>query len=101
MVTRVTTPGNYSAVLANLLAAQKRQQEAGNQVATQKNGVNLKEYAGSAEILTSMQSLSTRHSLSAVSTGFLIAVGMAKTVSASTEYARICPLRSTISPRLA
>jgi flagellar hook-associated protein 3 FlgL len=60
MVTRVTTPGNYSAVLANLLAAQQRQQDAGNKVATQKNGVNLKEYAGSAEILTSMQSLSTR-----------------------------------------
>ena len=60
MVTRVTTPGNYSAVLTNILAAQHRQQEAGNKVATQKNGVNLKEYAGSAEILTSMQSLNTR-----------------------------------------
>ena len=60
MVTRVTTSGNYSAVLANILAAQHRQQDAGTKVATQKNGVNLKEYAGSAEILTSMQSLNTR-----------------------------------------
>jgi flagellar hook-associated protein 3 FlgL len=60
MVTRVTTPGNYSAVLSNLLAAQQRQQDAGNRVATQRNGVNLKDYAGSAEILTSMQSLKTR-----------------------------------------
>src|SRR5689334_1532163 len=60
MVTRVTTSGNYSAVLANILAAQRRQQEAGDRVATQKNGVNLKDYANSAEILTSMQSLQQR-----------------------------------------
>ena len=38
MVTRVTTPGNYSAVLANLLAAQNRQMAAGDKVATQRNG---------------------------------------------------------------
>ena len=60
MVTRVTTPGNYSAVLTNLLAAQKRQMDAGNQVATQKNGQNLKDYAKSSELLTAMRTVQTR-----------------------------------------
>ncbi len=60
MVTRVTTPGNYSAVLSNLLAAQKRQMDAGNQVATQKNGQNLKDYAKSSEMLTAMRTVQTR-----------------------------------------
>lgn len=60
MVTRVTTPGNYSAVLANLLAAQRNQMEAGDKVATQKNGQNLKDYAKSSELLTAMRSVQTR-----------------------------------------
>ncbi len=60
MVTRVTTPGNYSAVLTNLLAAQQRQREAGDQVATQKNGQNLKDYAKSSELLTAMRAVQTR-----------------------------------------
>lgn len=60
MVTRVTTPGNYSAVLANLLSAQRRQMEAGDRVSTQKNGVNLKDYAKDAELLTAMQSINNR-----------------------------------------
>ena len=60
MVTRVTTPGNYSAVLANLLAAQQRQLEAGNKVATQRNGQNLKDYAKSSELITAMRSVQTR-----------------------------------------
>ena len=60
MVTRVTTPGNYSAVLANLLAAQQRQQEAGNRVATQKNGQDLKDYAKSSELMTAMRTVQTR-----------------------------------------
>lgn len=60
MVTRVTTPGNYSAVLTNLLAAQQRQQEAGNRVATQKNGQDLKDYAKSSELLTAMRTVQTR-----------------------------------------
>jgi flagellar hook-associated protein 3 FlgL len=60
MVTRVTTPGNYSAVLANLLAAQQRQMEAGNKVATQKNGKDLKDYAKSSELLTAMRTVQTR-----------------------------------------
>ena len=57
MVTRVTTPGNYSAVLTNLLAAQQRQQDAGNKVATQRNGDNLKDYARKSELLTAMRDL--------------------------------------------
>jgi flagellar hook-associated protein 3 FlgL len=60
MVTRVSTPGNYSAILANLLAAQARQNEAGERVATQKNGSDLKDYARKAEMLTGMRSLATR-----------------------------------------
>lgn len=60
MVSRVTTPGNYSAVLANLLAAQQRQMEAGNKVATQKNGQNLKDYAKNSELLTAMRAVQTR-----------------------------------------
>jgi flagellar hook-associated protein 3 FlgL len=60
MVTRVTTNGNYAAVLANLLVAQKNQMDAGNKVATQKNGSNLKDYAKSSEILTAMKSVQTR-----------------------------------------
>lgn len=60
MVTRVTTPGNYSAVLANLLAAQKRQMDAGDRVATQRNGDNLKDYAQSSELLTAMRSVQNR-----------------------------------------
>jgi flagellar hook-associated protein 3 FlgL len=60
MVTRVTTPGNYAAILTNLLAAQQRQQEAGNKVATQKNGDDLKDYAKSSELLTAMRTVQTR-----------------------------------------
>lgn len=60
MVTRVSTPGNYSAVLANLLAAQQRQMDAGAKVATQKNGADLKDYARDAEMLTAMRSLKAR-----------------------------------------
>lgn len=60
MVTRVTTPGNYSAVLANLLNAQRSQMEAGDRVSTRKNGQNLKDYAKSSELLTAMRSVQTR-----------------------------------------
>jgi flagellar hook-associated protein 3 FlgL len=60
MVTRVSTVGNYSSVLANLMAAQQRQNEAGDQVATQKQGTDLKDYARHAEMLTSMRSVQTR-----------------------------------------
>jgi flagellar hook-associated protein 3 FlgL len=60
MVTRVTTPGNYSAVLANLLAAQQRQMEAGDKVSTGKNGQNLKDYARNSELLTAMRSVQAR-----------------------------------------
>ncbi|HKP79640.1 MAG TPA: flagellin [Phenylobacterium sp.] len=63
MVTRVTTPGNYSAVLANLLSAQRSQMEAGDKVATRKNGQNLKDYAKSSELLTAMRSVQTRLSV--------------------------------------
>jgi len=60
MVTRVTTPGNYSAVLANLLAAQKRQMDAGDKLSTQRNGDDLKDYARQSELLTAMRSVQQR-----------------------------------------
>lgn len=60
-MTRVSTPGNYSAVLANLLAAQARQAQAGEVVSSQKNGTDLKGYAKDAELLTSMKSLNARN----------------------------------------
>lgn len=59
-MTRVSTVGNYSAVLTNLMAAQQRQIEAGITVSTQKNGTDLKAYARSAEILTAMRSMESR-----------------------------------------
>ena len=38
MVTRVSTTGNYSSVLANLMGAQLRQADANERVSSQKNG---------------------------------------------------------------
>jgi flagellar hook-associated protein 3 FlgL len=57
---RVSTVGNYNAVLSNIMAAQQRQMEAGNAVATQKNGSNLKDYAKNAEMLTAMRTIDAR-----------------------------------------
>ncbi len=60
MVTRISTAGNYGAVLANLMAAEARQVDAGNRVSTQKNGSDLKGYAQKAETLTAMQTVHAR-----------------------------------------
>jgi flagellar hook-associated protein 3 FlgL len=60
MVTRVSTVGNYSAILANIMAAQQRQLEAGVRVSTQKNGSSLKDFAQNDEMLTAMRSVQTR-----------------------------------------
>lgn len=60
MVSRVSTGGNYSAVLANLTAAQQRQTDAGEKVSSQKNGSDLKDYSRNAEMLTAMRSIDTR-----------------------------------------
>src|SRR5207248_9014088 len=57
MVTRVSTAGNYAAILANLMAAENRQVDAENRVSSQKNGSNLKDYAKKAETLTAMKSV--------------------------------------------
>src|SRR5690349_20623560 len=61
MVSRVSTAGNYSAILANLMAAESRQTDAETRVASQKNGANLKDYANKAETLTAMNSLNRRY----------------------------------------
>ena len=60
MVTRVSTVGNYATVLANLMAGQQRQLDAGERVSSHKNGHDLKGFAGSAELLTGMRSVQTR-----------------------------------------
>lgn len=57
---RVSTASNYSAILANLMAAQQRQVDAGSQVASQKKGDDLKSYARNAEMLTAMRSIQVR-----------------------------------------
>src|SRR5580765_6393347 len=60
MVTRVSTAGNYSAILANLMAAESRQVDAENRVSRQKNGSNLQDYANKAETLTAMKQVDRR-----------------------------------------
>ena len=42
---RVSTSGNYSVVLANLMAAQQRQLDAGTQVSSEKKAQDLKGYS--------------------------------------------------------
>lgn len=59
-MTRISTASSYSAVLANLMAAQQRQLAAGDKLASQKNGDDLKDYARNAEMLTAMRSVHTR-----------------------------------------
>jgi flagellar hook-associated protein 3 FlgL len=59
-VNRVSTAGNYSAVLANLTSAQQAQLYFGNEVATQKKGTDLKSYATSADTLTAMHTVQAR-----------------------------------------
>jgi flagellar hook-associated protein 3 FlgL len=61
MVTRVSTSGNYASALADLMAAESRQVDAGNRVSTQKNGSDLKGYAQKAETLTAMQTVQARY----------------------------------------
>ena len=57
---RVSTSGNYSAVLANLMAAQQRQADANAQVSSQKVGHDLKGFAKHAEMLTAIRSVQVR-----------------------------------------
>ncbi|HEX7761395.1 MAG TPA: flagellin [Caulobacteraceae bacterium] len=58
-MTRIATSTAYSAVLANLMAAEQRQIDAGTQVSTQKKATDLKGYAANAETLSAFQSLQT------------------------------------------
>jgi flagellar hook-associated protein 3 FlgL len=57
---RVSTAGNYSAILANLMAAENRQVDAQNRVSSMKNGNSLKDYANQAETLTAMKTVDRR-----------------------------------------
>ncbi|HEX3365718.1 flagellin [Phenylobacterium sp.] len=60
MVDRVSTFGSYSAILANLMAAENAQTVAENKVSSTKNGSNLKDFASQAETLTAMQAVDAR-----------------------------------------
>lgn len=59
-MTRVSTSGGYGAVLANLMQAQQRQMEAGDQLSSGKIGTDLKAFSRNAQVLTAMQSVDTR-----------------------------------------
>lgn len=59
-MTRVSTSGNYSSVLTNLMSAQQRQVESGDQLSSGKVGTDLKAYSRNAQVLTAMQTLNTR-----------------------------------------
>lgn len=59
-MTRVSTSGSYASVLSNLMSAQQRQVEAGDQLSSGKVGTDLKAYSRDAQVLTAMQTLSTR-----------------------------------------
>jgi flagellar hook-associated protein 3 FlgL len=71
ITTRISTSGNYSAILQNLMNAQQKQVEAGNQVSSQKNGQNLKDYAKHAETLTAMLSTQSRLQVYQQQNGFI------------------------------
>jgi flagellar hook-associated protein 3 FlgL len=60
MVDRVSTAGQYSAILANLMTAENRQVDAENRVSSTKNGNSLKDFATQAETLTAMKSVDAR-----------------------------------------
>ena len=55
-MTRVSTAGNFSVMTSNLMRAQIRQNQMGEQVSSQKVAGDLKGYAKSAEVLTAMRS---------------------------------------------
>lgn len=59
-MTRVSTSGGYASVLSNLMMAQQRQLEAGDQLSSGKVGTDLKAYSRDAQVLTAMETLNTR-----------------------------------------
>lgn len=59
-MTRVSTVQNYNIMTTNLMRAQIRQSDVGNQVSNQKVAADLKGYAKNAEMLTAMRSTQAR-----------------------------------------
>jgi flagellar hook-associated protein 3 FlgL len=57
---RVSTLGNYSAILANLMQTENAETVAENKVSSEKNGSTLKDFAPQAETLTAMQAVDAR-----------------------------------------
>ena len=60
MVDRVSTAGQYSAILANLMTAEAQQTNAEDRVSSGVNGNDLKAFAPQAETLTAMKSVDAR-----------------------------------------
>ncbi len=60
MIDRIATATQYSAILANLMSAESAQTAAGDEVASGKNGSDLKDFATQAETLTAMNSVDSR-----------------------------------------
>jgi flagellar hook-associated protein 3 FlgL len=59
-MTRVSTVQNYNIMTSNLMKAQIRQNDVGQQVSSQKVATDLKGYAKNAEILTAMRGTQTK-----------------------------------------
>jgi flagellar hook-associated protein 3 FlgL len=60
MVDRVSTAGQYSAILANLMTSEAAQTNAANRISSTVNGDDLKAFAPQAETLTAMKSVDAR-----------------------------------------
>src|ERR1700761_1051887 len=60
MVDRVSTAGQYSAILANLMTSEAQQTNAANRISSTVNGNDLKAFAQQAETLTAMKSVDAR-----------------------------------------
>jgi len=60
MVDRVSTAGQYSAILANLMTSEAQQTNAEDRVASGVNGDDLKSFSQQAETLTAMKSVDAR-----------------------------------------
>lgn len=60
MVDRVSTAGQYSAILANLMTSESQQTDAANKVSSGFNGTDLQAYSQQAETLTAMKSVDAR-----------------------------------------
>jgi flagellar hook-associated protein 3 FlgL len=87
---RISTASSYSAVLANLMAAQTRENEINVKVSSTKNASDLQGYAGSAETLMAMQTVQTQI------TGYL-STGQVLTVKLSSQDTALTQIGDSIT----